>query len=159
MRFLHRSGVLGVLVASCLVGGCDGGGAPASGQAASPASGAAPSKTAVKITDKDRKRAKDIFSTVCATCHGTVGHGDGPGSAALNPKPRNFHDPSWQASVTDDHIEQTALMGGASVGKSPQMPAHPFLRDAPAVLASIREIVRGFGKQPDAPTTATGTAR
>jgi mono/diheme cytochrome c family protein len=32
-----------------------------------------------------------IFTTNCASCHGPDGYGDGPAAAALNPKPRNFH--------------------------------------------------------------------
>lgn len=36
------------------------------------------------------EKGKDIFQTNCFTCHGEKGHGDGPGSAALNPKPANL---------------------------------------------------------------------
>jgi mono/diheme cytochrome c family protein len=35
-------------------------------------------------------KGKNIFTTVCSSCHGTGGKGDGSASAALNPKPRNF---------------------------------------------------------------------
>jgi cytochrome c oxidase subunit 4 len=33
---------------------------------------------------------KEQFQTQCVTCHGAEGHGDGPASGGLNPKPRNF---------------------------------------------------------------------
>jgi mono/diheme cytochrome c family protein len=33
---------------------------------------------------------KQIYMTVCATCHGNTGRGDGPAAAALNPKPANY---------------------------------------------------------------------
>lgn len=33
---------------------------------------------------------KTIFSTQCASCHGSEGKGDGPAAGALNPPPRNF---------------------------------------------------------------------
>lgn len=33
---------------------------------------------------------KEIFTQQCLTCHGPQGHGDGPASGSLNPKPRNF---------------------------------------------------------------------
>ncbi len=36
-------------------------------------------------------KGKDLFKTNCASCHGETGLGDGPGAAALNPKPRNYH--------------------------------------------------------------------
>ena len=33
---------------------------------------------------------KQIYSTICTTCHGPTGRGDGPAAAALNPKPANY---------------------------------------------------------------------
>jgi hypothetical protein len=86
-----------------------------------------------------------MFNTLCATCHGQSGTGNGPGAASLNPKPRNYTDKAWQASVTDDQIAKTILMGGAAVGKSPIMPAQPQLREKPEVLAELVRIVRKFG--------------
>jgi mono/diheme cytochrome c family protein len=35
-------------------------------------------------------KGKETFTTVCASCHGNEGKGDGPAGVALNPKPRNF---------------------------------------------------------------------
>jgi len=83
---------------------------------------------------------------LCATCHGTDGRGHGPGAAQLNPKPRDYTDKAWQASVTDDQIAKTIVMGGAAVGKSPMMPAQPQLREKPAVVMALVNIVRGFSK-------------
>jgi mono/diheme cytochrome c family protein len=87
---------------------------------------------------------KEVFNSRCATCHGTSGHGDGPASAALNPKPRNYTDAVWQKSVTDDQIKKTILYGGAAVGKSPVMPASPDLESKPEVLDALVKLVRGF---------------
>ncbi len=61
------------------------------------------------------------FKQLCATCHGPTGHGDGPASAALNPKPRDMSDSEWQASVDDDHLEAVIMKGGPAVGLSPMM--------------------------------------
>lgn len=58
------------------------------------------------------------FATLCSTCHGPTGHGDGPAGQALNPKPRNFHDGAWQAKVDDERIYKVIKEGGASVGLS-----------------------------------------
>lgn len=33
---------------------------------------------------------KKSYDTNCAVCHGPTGKGDGPGAAALNPKPKNL---------------------------------------------------------------------
>ena len=88
--------------------------------------------------------ARKLFSTKCIVCHGDHGAGDGPGAAALNPKPRAFSDPTWQASVTDEQIKKTIVEGGAAVGKSPAMSANPELADKPDELSALLKIVRDF---------------
>jgi len=88
--------------------------------------------------------ARKLFSTKCIVCHGDHGACDGPGAAALNPKPRAFGDATWQASVTDDQIKKTILEGGAAVGKSAAMSANPELSDKPDELAALVKIVRDF---------------
>jgi len=88
--------------------------------------------------------ARKLFSTKCIVCHGDHGAGDGPGAAALTPKPRAFGDATWQASVTDDQIKKTILEGGAAVGKSAAMSANPELADKPEELTALVKIVRDF---------------
>jgi mono/diheme cytochrome c family protein len=92
------------------------------------------------------EEARTLFNTVCSTCHGKSGTGDGPGAAALNPKPRNYTDKEWQAKTSDDQIRQIILLGGAGVGKSPAMPAQVQLKDKPLVVEELVKIVRSFGK-------------
>lgn len=106
---------------------------------------AAPSPAPAAPSADPATRAKDIFAQRCVPCHGSTGQGDGPASASLNPKPRKYADKAWQASVTDEYIEKIIKLGGAAVGKSPAMPNNPDLND-PAVVAALRDIVRGFGK-------------
>lgn len=93
----------------------------------------------------NHERAQSYFAQKCALCHGEKGHGDGPGSVGLNPKPRAFSDPAWQASVSNAHIERIIVQGGTAVGKSPSMPPNPDIEDDPQLVADLREIVRGFG--------------
>ncbi len=69
-------------------------------------------------------------------------------SASLNPRPRDYTDTKWQASVTDDQLKETILKGGQGVGKSPMMPGQPQLADHPEVLDGLVQIIRGFGKHP-----------
>jgi len=90
--------------------------------------------------------AKTLFQSKCVVCHGSVGIGDGPGAAALNPKPRAFADATWQASVADEQIGNTILMGGPAVGKSPAMPGNPDLQSKPEVVKELVKIVRAFKK-------------
>lgn len=102
------------------------------------------SSTSVKATAPSAE-AREAFKTRCVTCHGEAGKGDGPGSVALNPKPRNYTDKAWQKSITDEQIKKTIVYGGAAVGKSPLMPSAPDL-DGKPVLDGLVAIVREFGK-------------
>lgn len=43
-----------------------------------------------------------VFKTNCETCHGVQGHGDGPISEALDPKPKNLAE--LQAVAGDDYL-------------------------------------------------------
>ena len=93
-----------------------------------------------------KKEAQSIFELRCTPCHGPKGAGDGPGSAGLTPKPRNFTDAEWQKSVNDNHIETIIKFGGMAVGKSPAMPPNPDLMAKPEVVSALRQVVRGFKK-------------
>jgi mono/diheme cytochrome c family protein len=100
------------------------------------------------VPEAAMKEAQEIFGTRCSACHGASGKGDGPGSAALNPKPRNLSDPAWQKSVNDDYIEKIVQYGGAAVGRSPMMPGNPDLISKPDVVKGIRATVRGLAPKP-----------
>ena len=123
--------VLGALALGCSKEPAPGASAAAGGPGASPAA----------ITPAIR----ETFKTTCAPCHGESGRGDGPGSVALNPKPRNYTDKEWQAKVTDADIKKVIQYGGAAVGKSPVMPGSPQL-DKPEVLDGLVALIRSFGK-------------
>ena len=88
--------------------------------------------------------ATQIFAGRCSPCHGANGAGDGVAAAALTPRPRNFHDATWQTSVTDAHIEAIIRGGGAAVGKSPVMPGNPDLVGRPAVVVALRTMIRAM---------------
>ena len=89
-----------------------------------------------------REQAQQIFTMRCVTCHGPRGAGDGPGSTALTPPPRNFQDPEWQTSVSDEHLEKIILYGGTAVGRSVAMPPNPDLNAKPEVVASLVTLIR-----------------
>ena len=90
--------------------------------------------------------ARQLFTTVCATCHGTDGKGNSPAAASLTPKPRDYTDKAWQAATTDDQIRNIILLGGAGVGKSQLMPAQTQLKDKPLVVEELVKLVRSFGR-------------
>ena len=112
----------------------------ATGGAAGGAGGAAGGGSAAA------QEARYLFDNTCAICHGPAGLGDGPASANLNPKPRNYSDKAWQGSVTDADLRTIILQGGAGVGKSPTMPGQPQLKDKPEVIDALVAIIRGFGR-------------
>lgn len=45
-----------------------------------------------------------VYADRCALCHGAGGHGDGPASAGLDPKPRNHTDGTYMNARTDDDL-------------------------------------------------------
>jgi mono/diheme cytochrome c family protein len=94
--------------------------------------------------DTENPASRNIFNTRCSTCHGADGKGHGPASITLNPKPRNYTDVAWQKSVTDDHLREIIVKGGAAVGKSPLMPPNPDLENKPDVVNGLVAIVRSF---------------
>lgn len=98
------------------------------------------------VAEDPAATAKAIFHGRCAVCHGQNGLGDGPGSAALTPKPRNFTDAAWQASVQDENLRAIIVKGGPAVGKSPGMAANPDLESKPEVVTELVKIVRSFKK-------------
>ncbi len=87
-----------------------------------------------------------LFAARCGVCHGPRGAGDGPGAAALDPKPRDLGDPTWGPSVTDEHIRKIIVEGGVAVGKSPAMPPAPDLKNDPTKLDALVGYVRSLAR-------------
>lgn len=104
----------------------------------------AASVMAADVPPAAMNEAKQIFSTRCSPCHGAQGKGDGAASAGLTPKPRNFGDPEWQKSVTDEHIAKIIKLGGPAVGKSPLMPGNPDLASKDDVVKGLVTTIRGL---------------
>ena len=115
--------------------------APAAPKAAPAAAPAAPMDP-----EAAKAEATQLYTTICVTCHGQSGKGDGPASAGLSPKPRDLTSPDWQTSVTDEHIEKIIVYGGIAVGLSAAMPANPNLDSKPEVVKALVEHVRNLGK-------------
>jgi mono/diheme cytochrome c family protein len=88
--------------------------------------------------------AQKVWNEKCVTCHGNRGMGDGPGAAALDPKPRTFRDPKWQMQTDDARISKVIVEGGTAVGLSANMAPNPELKDKPAVVAELVKIIRSF---------------
>lgn len=102
--------------------------------------------SAPPVSPAAKAEAAEIFSSRCTVCHGAQGAGDGPGSAGLSPKPRNFQDKAWQGSVKDDYIANIIKNGGGAVGKSAAMPPNPDLAEKTEVVNALVAHVRGLAK-------------
>ena len=149
-----RLAVTALAVVLALAAGC-GGGAKSGSDSSNTAAGNAPPPAPVETTVTTPPAGSvppsgdalsgdlgtRVFAQRCALCHGPDGHGDGPGSKALNPKPRNFHDKAYMSSKTD-----AELLGTIHKGKGAMPKWGGVLSEAEitAVFAHVREL----GKKP-----------
>jgi mono/diheme cytochrome c family protein len=89
------------------------------------------------LSDDAQGQGPEVYAKRCASCHGAGGHGDGLAATAMQPRPRNFADSTWQAGIADAEIEQAIRAGGLSRQLSASMPSHPDLTDQ-----QVSELVR-----------------
>jgi high-affinity iron transporter len=66
---------------------------------------------ALPVTPENIGKGKIVFKTNCAICHGDTGEGNGPGGAALNPKPRNFLVDKFKKGDSPNEIFNTVTNG------------------------------------------------
>lgn len=85
------------------------------------------------VAQADEASAKTNYDTLCASCHGATGAGDGAAAEALDPKPANFTDKAKMAKVGDDDLFKTIKEGGPATGKSPLMAPFGALMDDAAI--------------------------
>lgn len=92
------------------------------------------------------------FKQTCAPCHGASGGGDGPAAAALDPKPANFAAAAFWETRDEAHVAKVVREGGASVGRSPTMPAFGAQFDEEGAAALAAYIREAFGPEPEGPS-------
>lgn len=78
-----------------------------------------------------------VYAARCALCHGPEGRGDGPGAAALNPKPRNYHDKAYMATRTDAELLEVIRNGK---GAMPRWSGILSEAEMQAVLKHVRSL-------------------
>ncbi|MCP5043015.1 MAG: cytochrome c [bacterium] len=97
----------------------------------------------------DAAAGKVVFDTNCMTCHGPTGKGDGPLSAALEPKPRDLSGGEFTldtdgdgATGTDTDLKNVITQGAMAFGGSALMAPWPALAEADVanVIAYIRTL-------------------
>lgn len=65
------------------------------------------------------EKGKASYQRNCAGCHGEKGAGDGPGAAAINPKPRNFATEAFRNGAKPAQIFATLGAGIAGTAMAP----------------------------------------
>ena len=105
--------------------------------------GEMPLREAAASSDVDPVAAK--YSSLCSSCHGVDGLANSAAAAAMNPKPRNFHDKAWQAKVDDVHIAKVIKEGGAANGLSGTMPPWGAVLNDDDVKGLVA-LIRTWGK-------------
>lgn len=82
-----------------------------------PVKGVSKFKKAWEPTPELVAHGKELYAVNCVSCHGVVGHGDGPAAGALVPKPRNFTaDVGWKNGRKPSGIFKTLKEGIAGSG-------------------------------------------
>ena len=98
----------------------------------------------VSLAAGDAAKGDTAFQKYCTGCHGAKGKGDGPMSAALNPKVKDLSNKTYNGSLKDDYLIKIIKNGGEAVGKSPMMPKASALKDGEVadVIAYIRSLAK-----------------
>jgi mono/diheme cytochrome c family protein len=152
MTAMKRAAIVGVLVIGAL-GACGkkDGDVPPPPDERPVAPSAAPPRAQGSMTEPAQPspagEARKLFASRCATCHGETGRGDGAAAISMQPPPRNYSDPAWQASVTDDELAKIIVGGGPAVGKSSLMPPNNDLRDQPEVVTELVKLIRSVASR------------
>ncbi len=84
--------------------------------------------------------AAQVYSTVCVTCHGTAGAGDGIAGLALDPKPANFTDPAFWTDRVDADLAKVIKDGGIASGKSALMAPYGGMYNDEQILELVTHL-------------------
>ncbi len=93
----------------------------------------------------DASRGETQYTTLCASCHGRGGAGDGPLAASLDPKPARHDDGHYMNRLSNDHLFTVIQRGGGAAGKSQLMAAWGGVLDDQQirdVIAYIRSLAK-----------------
>ncbi len=63
--------------------------------------------------DSSLARGAVVFETACASCHGSMGRGDGPAASGLTPPPANLTDPKVMGAKSRVDLYRQLLLGVA----------------------------------------------
>jgi mono/diheme cytochrome c family protein len=72
-------------------------------------------------------QGQELYTTMCSTCHGTYGRGDGPALQYLDVHPPDFTEPTFFGDRSDDAVVKGLLEKGK----------HPETAHSPMVMAGV----------------------
>lgn len=94
---------------------------------------------APNLAAQETTEGRKLYLTYCSGCHGLSGKGDGPGARTLSAKPAD-HTLAAMRDHGDQYLADIISKGGATVGKSPLMPAWGSVLNEPQISAIVRYI-------------------
>jgi mono/diheme cytochrome c family protein len=89
----------------------------------------------------DVDRGEEVYDSLCLSCHGVYGHGDGPVAKTLSTPPRNLMAPPYQQQISDEALFQGISDGhGAMPGTADVL----SVDDRRAVVSFVRLLTPGY---------------
>jgi mono/diheme cytochrome c family protein len=101
-----------------------------------------------------RNEEEDLFHNVCARCHGADGTG-GPPDPLGNPGPKNFTDPVFQRSMTDEQLRNAIENGNRGM---PAFGAALTPAQVSLMIAHVRKLDSSLKHGPAPSASARATA-
>ena len=86
-------------------------------------------------------RGEKVYDSLCLSCHGVYGHGDGPIAKTLSVRPRDLLTPPYQQQVTDEVLLQRISDGHGSMPGTAEVLS---LDDRHAVVRFVRLLTPGY---------------
>jgi mono/diheme cytochrome c family protein len=90
---------------------------------------------------KEIAAGQQVYDSLCVSCHGIYGRGDGLMSLSLSPRPRDLSDPMYQKGVNDEELLRIITDGR---GAMPGVKDVVGVEDRRAVIAFIRLLSPGY---------------
>lgn len=124
---------------SAFIVGCGGGGTEGGATSGTEDHGTETAGTTEGATGGDAvfAQGQTIYAEKCALCHGATGYGDGPGAAALDPKPRNHTDGAYMNAQTNEALHEVIKNGK---GQMPAWGATMSDEEIDAVISYLRTL-------------------
>lgn len=84
---------------------------------------------------------EDVYDSLCLSCHGIYGRGDGLMAPSLPPRPRDLTSPAYQSQVTNEELFNLIRDGKGAMPGVADVLSETEVR---AVIAFIRQLSAGY---------------